>query len=66
MKLAERNRKIRIDKNLTQEEVAFKCNISQSAYSQIDRKASKSTFETLCKIARVLDVSIIFLIDIED
>jgi transcriptional regulator with XRE-family HTH domain len=47
MKLAERNRKIRIDKNLTQEEVAFKCNISQSAYSQIDRKASKSTFETL-------------------
>ena len=64
MILAARIRKIREVKKLTQEEVAFKCNISASAYGQIERKAGKSSYETLCKIAKSLDVSVLFLLDI--
>ncbi len=64
MLLADRIRKIRKAKNLTQEEVAFKCNISASAYGQIERRASSSSYDTLCKIAQSLDVSVLFLLDI--
>jgi len=51
---------------MTQEEVAFKCNISTSAYGQIERKASTSSYDTLSKIATALDVSILFLLDIKN
>jgi len=64
MILAVRIRKIREVKKMTQEEVAFKCNISASAYGQIERKAGTSSYETLCKIAKSLDVSVLFLLDI--
>lgn len=66
MLLAERIRKIRVAKELTQEDVAFKCEMSASAYGQIERRASKSSFETLSKIANALNVSIIFLLDINN
>lgn len=66
MILADRIRKIREAKNMTQGEVAFKCNISPSAYGQIERKASKSSYETLCEIANSLEVSVLFLLDIEN
>jgi len=64
MILGDRIRKIREANNLTQLEVAEKCKISPSAYGQIERKASNSTYNTLCKVAMALDVSILFLIDI--
>jgi transcriptional regulator with XRE-family HTH domain len=64
--LAKRIREIREAKNLTQEDVAFKCNMSASAYGQIERKAGTSKYETLCKIARATDVTIMFLIDIDN
>jgi transcriptional regulator with XRE-family HTH domain len=64
--LNQRIRKIREVKNLTQEEVAAKCGMSASAYGQIERNASKSTYDTLLKIAQALDVSITFLVDIEN
>lgn len=64
--LAKRIREIREAKNLTQEDVAFKCNMSASAYGQIERKAGTSKYETLCKIARAMDVTIMFLIDIDN
>jgi len=38
--------------------------MTPSAYGQIERKASKSTFETLVKIAEALGVSVSFLVDI--
>jgi transcriptional regulator with XRE-family HTH domain len=66
MILAERIKKIRETKNLTQEDVAFMLNISASAYGQIERKASSSSYDTLCKIANSLDVPILFLLDIEN
>lgn len=65
MQLAQRIRNIRERKNLTQAEVADLIGISPSAYGQIERKASKSTFETLSKITNALGVSIPFLVDID-
>jgi len=66
MILANRIRKIREAKKLTQEEVAIRCNISASAYGQIERKANCSTYLTLSKIANALDVSLLFLLDIDN
>ncbi len=64
--LNHRIRKIREVSGLTQEELASKCGMSASAYGQIERNASKSTFDTLSKIANALNVSIRFLVDIEN
>lgn len=66
MKLAERIRNIREAQGLTQLEVATAIDISPSAYGQIERKAGKCTFETLSKIGSALEVSLPFLIDIEN
>lgn len=65
MLLAERIRKIRESNNLTQLEIAERCEMSYSAYGQIERKASQSSYETLKKIADSLGVSILFLLDVE-
>jgi transcriptional regulator with XRE-family HTH domain len=64
MLLANRIRKIREAHQLTQEEVACRCDITPSAYGQIERKAGSSSYETLCKVAKALDVSVLFLLDI--
>ena len=64
MLLANRIRQIRESYNLTQSEVAYKCDISPSAYGQIERRASKCSVETLIKIANALEVSLPFLVDI--
>ncbi len=66
MILANRIRKIREAKKLTQDEVAFRCNISASAYGQIERKAQNSTYFTLSKIADALCVSLLFLLDVDN
>jgi len=63
MPLANRIKKIREAKNLTQEEVANKMEISASADGQKERNANKITYENLMKIAKALDVSILFLLD---
>ena len=66
MKLAERIRKIREAKGMTQSEVADIIEISTSAYGQIERIAGTSRFDTLCKIASALGVSILFLVDVKN
>lgn len=66
MLLANRIRKIREVRKLTQAEVAFRCNISASAYGQIERKAQNSTYFTLSKIADALGVSLLFLLDVDN
>ena len=64
MVLANRIRQIREANNFTQAEVAFKCEISPSAYGQIERKASKCSIETITKVADAIGVSMPFLIDL--
>jgi transcriptional regulator with XRE-family HTH domain len=66
MELANRIRQIREAHGYSQSEIAYKCNISPSAYGQIERKASNSTFGTLQKIATAIGVSVMFLVDIEN
>ena len=66
MKLAERLRKIRETKGVTQAEVADFIDITPSAYGQIERRAGTTRFDTLCKIADALSVRVTFLIDIEN
>jgi transcriptional regulator with XRE-family HTH domain len=65
MQLANRIRKIREAYGMTQADVAYKAEISPQAYGKIERKASKTKFETLLKIANAIGVSINFLVDIE-
>lgn len=65
MQLAKRIRRIREEYNLTQAEIAYRCNISPSAYGQIEKKAINTKFQTLCKIANAIGVTVSFLVDIE-
>ena len=64
--LSTRIRKIREAAGLRQSEVAYRLDISPSAYGQIERNAHKSTIETLFKIARAMNVSLTYLIDLEE
>jgi transcriptional regulator with XRE-family HTH domain len=66
MLLANRIRQIREAHKLSQAEVAFRCEISSSAYGQIERKASKCSYETLVKISNAINVSPSFLIDVKN
>ncbi len=66
MKLANRIRAIREASELTQADIAYKLDISPSAYGQIERKADVASFKTLIKVAKAIGVNFSFLIDIED
>ncbi|MCA6392818.1 MAG: helix-turn-helix transcriptional regulator [Chitinophagaceae bacterium] len=61
MQLANRIRQIRQAYGFSQAEIAHKCEITPSAYGQIERKARNSTFKTLQKIATAIGVSLPFL-----
>lgn len=66
MLLGNRIRLLRIARGYSQEYMADRLGISQSAYSKIERRAGNSTFFTLEKIAKVLDVTMVFLIDVNN
>lgn len=55
-------RKIREEKNYTQEYLAAKLKISQNAYSKIELGYTKITLERLFQIAEVLEITAIELI----
>ena len=57
MKICGQNiRKIRRNKDLTQEYMAFEMGISQKAYSDIENSKVKINLETLTKIADILEI----------
>lgn len=60
--LGTRIRQERININMTQEALAEKANISASFMGQIERGDRKLSLETLVNIAKVLDVSIDYLV----
>jgi transcriptional regulator with XRE-family HTH domain len=66
MHLVIRLRKIRETYKLTQGDIAYKCDITPSAYGQIERKADAASFTTLKKIADAIGISISFLVDIDN
>jgi transcriptional regulator with XRE-family HTH domain len=58
-------RKVREERNYTQEYLAAKLGISQNAYSKIELGYTKITVERLFHIAYILDVDIYELIGLE-
>lgn len=66
MLLAKRIKEIRTSKKLTQVDVAEKIGITQPTYSEYENMAGNCAFYTLQKIAKALDVSVSFLVDIEN
>lgn len=57
MKLCGENiRKIRREKDLTQEYMAFEMGISQKSYSDIENSKVRINFEILQKISAILDI----------
>lgn len=55
--LAENLKKARLKKGLTQIEISKRIGITQSGYSYLEC-GGKPTYDTLVKIAKVLDVSV--------
>lgn len=51
-------RKIRIEKNMTQEELSRKSGISESYISELENNLKMPTILTLCKLAEALEVEI--------
>ncbi|WP_292008131.1 helix-turn-helix transcriptional regulator [Chryseobacterium sp.] len=49
-------RKIRRNRDFTQEYMAFEMGISQKAYSDIENSKSRMNLENLSKIAQILDI----------
>ena len=64
--LSNRIRQIREALGYTQADIAYRCDISPSAYGQIERRAINATVATLYKIAKAMNVSISFLLDIQN
>ena len=57
-KFGEKIRNLRIDKNYSQEELAFRANISPSYMSAIERGITDTTISTAKRLAKALDVDI--------
>ena len=62
MEFAERLKTLRKRVKLTQAQIAEKLDISQQAYAAWERGVKKPTQENLVKIARVLNVSVDYLV----
>ena len=65
MLLAKRITQVRKSQYLSQEEMADRLNVQQATYSGYEKEAANLTFKTICKIAKALNCSLVFLIDIE-
>ncbi|MEN9998488.1 MAG: hypothetical protein RI922_1478 [Bacteroidota bacterium] len=64
--LAQRIKKLRIEKGLTQFDVATKMGIEDSSYRKIESGRTNPTARTLYKLAEALDVSVGDLFSEED
>ncbi len=62
-KIAEKIRKIRKERNMSQEELAFKAGLNRAYVGYIERGERKPSIDTLSKIAKVLKVKVSQLFD---
>lgn len=60
-KLGKRIQEIRLEKNLSQQVLAAKCNLEKSNMSRLEAGRVNSTLSTLNKIAQGLEVNIVEL-----
>lgn len=63
---AQRLREMRKDRNLTQERLAKKADLTASAISQFETGEREPTFSSLVKLARALEVSPSYLAGLEE
>jgi transcriptional regulator with XRE-family HTH domain len=63
MLLAQRLKKLRSEKNITQEELAYRSELTLSQIARIETVKINPTVSTMFRIARALDVSISELFD---
>jgi transcriptional regulator with XRE-family HTH domain len=61
--LAELLRTIRVEREMSQEEVSFRAGITASALSRIERASSNPTWTTLVRITNALDISLVELVN---
>lgn len=64
MELSALIRSKRAEKGYSQEYMAIKLNISQTAYSRIERKASNKPIYLIFKIAKILDINLLEINDL--
>jgi transcriptional regulator with XRE-family HTH domain len=62
MSMGERLRELRLNRNISQEEVARHIGITRSAYSHYEINNRQPVYETLIKLAVYFDVSLDFII----
>lgn len=62
-KLGQSIRYIRLQKNMSQEELGFKSELSTNSISSIERGAYNFKIKTLYKIAEALNVNVINILD---
>ncbi|ATA73541.1 MULTISPECIES: helix-turn-helix domain-containing protein [Capnocytophaga] len=51
-------KKIRLEKKISQEDIAFQLGISQSAYAKIETGKQKLSAEQLIKISKILSIDL--------
>jgi transcriptional regulator with XRE-family HTH domain len=62
LKLGEKIRQRRVIKGYSQEYMAFQLDISQNAYSKIEREATELSVKRLFRIAEILETSVFELL----
>ena len=65
MNTGKKIREIRLDKGFSQENMADMLGISATAYGDIERNKTELTISRVTEISRILNVSIVDLLDIE-
>jgi len=63
LSIVQRVKKVRVEKNFTQDYLAKKLGLSQKAYSKIENSESKLNVDTLIKISEILDTPITNFLD---
>lgn len=63
---AERLRRVRVSRNLTQRELGEKVGLSQQAIPQIETGSNKPSIDTLLKLSKALEVSADYLLGLTD
>jgi transcriptional regulator with XRE-family HTH domain len=58
LKIGERIKKIRISKNMTQNQLAMECDFEKASLSRIESGKSNPTMRTLYKLSTALETSV--------
>lgn len=63
---SERIKELRIEHNISQQELAKKLSFNRSAISEWENRGKEPSFITLCDLAKIFDVSIDYLLGYPD